>query len=328
MEGAFVGCSTMLCLRAIIIQFIHQRFFYVIKETDICNYADDNTLHACDIKLDILMEKLEGAADTALIWFKQNGMKMNSDKCHLLVCGHKYELMIANVGNELIIESSKVKLLGINIDSDLSFNDHLNSICKKASNKLNALSRQCAILPFQKRKVLMHAFIMSQFNYCPLVWMCHSRNINNKINNLHYKALRMVYDDQDSTFEELLKKDGAVTIHQKNIRSLAVEMFMVLNNLAPPFMSNIFTKNTNFGTDNVSSNTRSKPIFYNKDNPRTRNYGLETLRCLGPKVYDMLPIEIKQSTSVQAFKMKIKKWLPTRCPCRICLDYIPNIGYV
>ena len=77
--------------------------------------------------------------------------------------------MIANIGDEQIIESNIVKLLGINIDSRLSSNDHFNTICKKASNKLNTLSRQCAILPFQRRKVLMHAFIISQFNYCPLL---------------------------------------------------------------------------------------------------------------------------------------------------------------
>ena len=77
------------------------------------------------------MEKL-GAADKAINWFRYNGMKMNSDKCHLLVSGHKYELMIANIGNEQIIESNIVKLFGISIDSKLSFNDHLNNICKKS----------------------------------------------------------------------------------------------------------------------------------------------------------------------------------------------------
>ena len=254
------------------------------------------------LKLDIHMEKLEGAADKPISWFRYNGMKMNSDKCHLLVSGHKYELMIANIGDEQIIESNIVKLLGININSKLSFNDHLNTICKKASNKLNTLSRQCAILPFQRRKVLM--FIISQINYCPLVWMCHNRGINDKINNLHYRALRMVYDDQTSTFEELLNKDGNVTIHQQNIRALAVEMFKVINDLAPPHMRNIFTNNSNVGSDNVSANTRSNSTFYIYNNPSTRNYGLETLRCLGPKVYDMIPNKIKNSTSVHVFKNK------------------------
>ena len=93
-------------------------------------------------------------------------------------------------------------------------------------------------------------------------------------------------------------------------------------------MRNIFTKNSNLCTNNISANTHLNSTFYNYNNPRTRNYGLETLRCLGPKVYGMIPNEIKTSTSVQVFKTKIKNWIPTQCPCRLCLDYFPNIGYI
>ena len=81
-------------------------------------------------------------------------MKMNSVKCHLLVTGHTHEIMIANIGGEQVIETHSVKLLGSDIDSKLSFNTHLNTIFHKASNKLNALSRQCALLPFFVDKYL------------------------------------------------------------------------------------------------------------------------------------------------------------------------------
>ena len=94
-------------------------------------------------------------------------------------------------------------------------------------------------------------------------------------------------------------------------------MFKVVNDLAPPFMTNIFTKNANLLTDNVSSNTRSRSMFYNYNNPKTRNYGLETLSSLGPKIYDMVPDEIKHSSSVQIFKAKIKRWVPAKCPCKL-----------
>ena len=93
-------------------------------------------------------------------------MKINSDKCHLLVCGKTYELMLANIGGEQIIESDKVQLLGINIDSGLTLNEILNSIYKKASNKLNALSRQCAILPFQKRRIMMYVLTIIPWYGC------------------------------------------------------------------------------------------------------------------------------------------------------------------
>ena len=303
-------------------------FFYLINESDVCNYADDNTLHACDLSLSKLMDKLEGAAESAICWFKNNGMKLNSSKCHLLVGGHKYEQMIGTIGNSKVIESHIVKLLGIFIDSDLTFNHHINLICKKASTKLNALSRQCAILPFPKRKMLMQAFFSSRFAYCPLVWMFHSRKLNTKINRLQYRALRIVYRDETSTFQELLDKDGSVTIHHRNLQILATEMFKCLNGLAPTFMSDIFVVNSNLSTENVSANTRSQSFFHNPVNPRTTNYGIETLRHLGPVIWDMIPSEIKNAASVAIFKNKIKGWIPTKCPCRLCKTFICNIGYV
>ena len=168
------------------------------------------------------MTKLECAANTAIDWFHYNGMKLNSSKCHLLICGYKSECMIANIENIHVIETHDVKLLGIQIDSKLTFNVHMDNICSKASQKLNALSRLCALIPFHRRKVLMQAFFNSQFSYCPLVWMFYSRQINTKINNLHFRALRMVYRDETSSFEELLKKDGSVTVHHRNLQLLAI----------------------------------------------------------------------------------------------------------
>ena len=70
--------------------------------------------------------------------------------------------------------------------------------------------------------MLIQAFFNSQFSYCPLVWMFHSRHINTKINNLHFRALRMVYLDEISSFEELLNKDGSVNVHHRNFQLLAI----------------------------------------------------------------------------------------------------------
>ena len=128
--------------------------------------------------------------------------------------------LIGNVDNHFIIEShklyyDKVKLLGIEIDSDLKFKDHINSICDTVSKKINALSRQCNVLPFNRRKHLMQAFFYSQFSYCPLVRMFCNQNQNSRINKLHHRALRVVYRNVVSPFEELLRKDVSVTIHHR-----------------------------------------------------------------------------------------------------------------
>ena len=159
--------------------------FFIIKDIDICNYADDNTFHTSDLNLSELMKKLETSVEKALHWFRNNSMKLNSGKCNLLICGNKFECMIGQVGESKVIETHKVKLLGILIESNLDFESHLHMICKKDSRKLNVLSRHCSILPFHRRKSLMNAFFTSQFSHCPLVWMFCSRCLNTKINNLH-----------------------------------------------------------------------------------------------------------------------------------------------
>ena len=93
-------------------------------------------------------------------------------------------------------------------------------------------------------------------------------------------------------------------------------------------MKEIFPSKDNTLADNVSSNTRSKEHFYNPSNPRTVKNGLKTLRCLGPKVWKMVPADIRNSVSLSTFKLKIKNWTPSNCPCRLCEVFIPHLGFL
>jgi hypothetical protein len=103
-------------------------------------------------------------------------------------------------------------------------------------------------------------------------------------------------------------------------------MYKVFNGIAPPFMEDVFQRHHNALAENVSSNTRSKSNFYNPSNPRTVKHGLETLRNLGPKLWEMIPLDIRNSISLSVFKLKIKKWVPHSCPCRLCKDFVPGLG--
>ena len=294
--------------------------FYFINETDIANYADDNTPYAIDPNVDILIEKLE--CDVAILakWFNENYLKLNEDKCHMIITNHSNDLS-AMIGNEKVTGSSSVKLLGITIDNKLNFEEHVSNICKKVSLKLHALSRIANHMSMNKLKVIMKAFIESQFSYCPLIWMFHSRQLNNKINKLQERALRIVYKDTQSTFEELLIKDESFTLHQKNLQKLATEMYKINNNLAPSMMEDIFPKNKN-------------PYEMRCNNPfqgfniRTVKNGSETISFRGPKIWEIVPNDIKNSISLNHFKEQIKKWKPIGCTCRLCKTYIHNLGFI
>ena len=108
-------------------------------------------------------------------------------------------------------------ILGIHFDRKLDFNTLVTKLCSKAGQKLHALARISNFMSTKQKLLIMNAFISSQFGYCPLIWMCHSRALNTRINRIHERALRIVYDDHSSSFDTLLDKSGQVKIHHRNL---------------------------------------------------------------------------------------------------------------
>ena len=175
-----------------------------------------------------------------------------------------------------------------------------------------------SFMPSDKLKTIMKAFILSQFNYCPLVWMFHSRECNNCINRIHERALRIEYSDRTSTLVELLNKDSSVTIHHRKIQLLATEICKFLNGLSPGIMGNIFQLcEHNYTFRSFRSN-----------NINTVHYGQLSLSYLTPRIWKLVPDNIKNSPTIQCFKLKIKRWVRHGCPYRLCKKYIPNIGFM
>ena len=124
-------------------------------------------------------------------WFSDNYLKANPAKHHVLLSETcDTQSIVANIS---IASSCCGKLLGIIIDQKLSFESHIESLCKKASQKLNRLSRMASSLKFEQRKWLLNAFITAKFSYAPVIWMFYCRKLNNRINYIHERTLRLVY---------------------------------------------------------------------------------------------------------------------------------------
>ena len=205
-----------------------------MKETSFASYADDNTPYVTAENLDEVIKSLQKESIKLFQWFSDNQMKASYNKCHLLVNGKNN--VTTNASGFKIKNSECEKLLGIKVDCGLKFENYLSGVIKKASNKINALSRITPFMNLSKKKMLINSFFMWQFSYCPLVWMCHSRTINNMINHLHERCLRVIYNDKISSFKELLAIDS------RNLPILATGMFKVYNNIAPPIFTEIFDK--------------------------------------------------------------------------------------
>ena len=151
--------------------------------------------------------------------------------------------------------------------------------------------------------------------------MYHGRILNNKINKLHERPLRLVYKTDELTFQELLDKDNTFNVHNRNIQKLAVEMYKVKNGLSPNFIQTLFQPMYS------SYNLRSDSDF-TLYNIRTVHYGSETISYMGPKIWNKIPHDIKSSSNLNEFRMKIKSWSPEGCECRICKTYVYRLGFI
>ena len=197
-----------------------------VKHTKIINYADDNTPYLCRNNADNGIKDLEYDANILINWFNNNLLKINAHKSHVL--------MVPKNPDSSISCSSEETLLGILIDNKLTFDPHVEQLCKKATQKLYALERIA-----QYMSIKQNTFIKSQFSYSLLTWMFHSRKSNNRINRIHESALRTIYNDYMKTLENPLLVDNSVSIHHKNLQVLATEIYKIKNKIAPEIMNDI-----------------------------------------------------------------------------------------
>ena len=145
--------------------------------------------------------------------------------------------------------------------------------------------------------------------------MFHSRNTKNRVNKIHKRALRLVYDDSSYlSFDEPLIKDKSVSIHKRNLQLLATEIFKVKNGVSTELTEDIFH------FVNKHYDLRNNRILFRKRN-RTVFYGTESLSSLAPRIWELIPQSLKDKTELSQFKTKIKTWTTSQCPCRLCKKY-------
>ena len=134
--------------------------------------------------------------------------------------------------------------------------------------------------------------------------MFHSRRLNKKINNVHEKALRIVYSGYKSTFQKLQDKDASFSVHHKNIQTLAIEIYKHIHGLLPAIMGEVFKINRTFPYNLRTQNDFSSRVS------KTVKYGTETISFSAPKVWALVPEKMKECSCSKAFKSKIRKWKP------------------
>ena len=172
--------------------FINDLFLF-IERTNICNFADDNTIYSCQNDLKTILKDLRYVMVNLLRWFKENSMKANPKKFQFMILGKTSRQPITlNINQIKVKESQKVLLLGLTIDNQLTFKDHVDMLCSTANYKLHVLRRIRKYLTPVKARLLYNAFINSQFNYASVIWMFCRKKDYLKIEKIQYKALKII----------------------------------------------------------------------------------------------------------------------------------------
>lgn len=160
--------------------------------------------------------------------------------------------------------------------------------------------------PFSK-ELAVNSFILSNFNYCPLVWNFTSSHSSDKIERIQERALRFVCENSEKSYKEMSEKFGQCTMKTKRMRLLTIEIFKTLNKLNPSYMRNIFYRSVQRRSERLKFNIETQT--YNQ-----AKYGKNSLRVLGPMLWNSLPNDIKSLNSLPQFKKFIKRWGNEDCP--------------
>ena len=194
---------------------------------------DDNTISAADNTIEELISALEKESQAVIDWFLSNEMIVNPDKFQAIGATRNNKMKdfySLNIKKEVINSENCVKF-EVEIENELSFEKHISTLVKKASNQLNAISRIQKFMGFKEKEILLNSFVYSNFNDCPLMWhFCSAKSVKT-IEKIQERALRILYNDFSSDFEPNLNKSGKSTMEVKRLRTLALKVFKTLNNM-------------------------------------------------------------------------------------------------
>ncbi len=277
------------------------------------NYADDNsTSVVANTKAEVL-ERVQDTLKILVTWFKDNLMKANVDKFQfMLLCPNAKENKQTHVVqfNDVLLSSQDgAKLLGIHIDRQLTFNTHVKNTCAKANAKLQALKRLTNYLTLDCKMAVVRSFIVSHFIYCAPLFHFSGKKHRDKIEKILCRGLRYVFNDYESTYEELLKKAEMCSVELLREKAIICEVYKCLHGLGPHYMREIFQST---GVD-----SRKGPTFV-QPRVNTTYFGLHSLRHRGPKLWNALPMATKLADTETSLKTMLANYEGVPCRCALC----------
>ena len=290
-------------LRPLLFNIFVNDLHFDLTNGEINTFADDNQLYTCHQNADTVEDTLNSDLEITLEWFHQNSLTANPNKFQSLGLApgrSTIDLQVSVLGN-LVQQLSFIKLLGVTLDNKLNFHVHIANLCRKVGRQVGVLNRLKRLVPVEARIELYNSFILTHLNYCSTVWHFCRKGDSDKLEKLNERALRTVFQDKSSSYETLLNQARKTTLYNRRMQDIAILIYKALHNQSPQYIKELFKlriSNYNLrGTDMLIL-----PRF------NTVTYGKNSLRYMGPKIWNSLPDDIKAANNIATFKKSIRKF--------------------
>ena len=278
-------------------------------------YADDTTIYDVQCNTDQLESNLQFSLNALHVWCRQNGMVLNTEKTNVMLITSRQRrsnLQNPNLSlryNEIDIKMTTIsKILGVQVDENLLWNNQLLHVSKKVSSYLWLLGKIRQYLSKEHRLLFYNAYIKPHLEYCSTVWSNTSNSNISKINTLQRRACKLILSQTYNGFHEALQRLDILSFDQTVFLNKAKIMYKIYNNLAPTYLQELFQMR-DVNLDNTASNLRSVTH---------KNYLLPQPKCnlfkgslsySGVVVWNSIPTNIKNSKSLDIFIKKCTDWI-------------------
>ena len=255
--------------------FTNDMILVLDDNIEVYNYVDDNSLLSAGYDYSKTQQKLLCNVERLMSWFELNQMKVNPDKFNYIVFGKNDNVRSLNIKSIIIEPQNEVKILGLNLDNRLTFNNHVSKLCQKAGKQVQVLSRLSHILSKTNKMLLFNSFVECHFNYCSFIWHFCSKLNTYKVEKIQAKALKCVTLKYKASYCDLLEKCNKSPLFISRLHRFLEIIFKTKHNMYPDYINKMFMPK------NVYYNTR---INDNMHVPKynTVTYGKHCLKYMAP----------------------------------------------
>ena len=284
------------------------------EENKLFMYADDHQLFSVAKSAKEVEHTLNEGGNNISDWYNNNLLQGNFSKYQAMSLGPRNctkDLQI-KINDTVVEKKSEIMLLGVTLDDQLTFSSHVSNICRKTSCQIGVLQRLRNLIPTSAKLHIAKFAILPHVTYCQTVWhFCRSSDAR-KLERIQERVLRAVYCDHKSTYEELLQKAKLPTLYTRRLQAIATIVYKVKNNLAPPYIADLF--DVNISQHHLRNSEFVVPRV------RTVAFGKHSISYLGPVIWSKLSQYIRSSESVDIFKKRIKLVELSNLMCNNCKD--------